>query len=187
MFGLLEEEEAQETQLPGIRKRETVVSVDGSEASAEYDFSPEEDGTVSARQEETPRREEDPVPDTRLTDGNGRLGDLAELLLETVKGAAGRDGESELREQRAGISSRNTRTGELWYERVGLRVSGVERLYREIGANRLQGLERKQRNVVVRLGEAEQKTDGDALMDIRALDRVFQRDARRYDGGLSPL
>lgn len=173
--------------MPEIRERETAIPVGGAGAPAGSVFFPEENGRVPAWRKEAARREEYSEPDAQQTGGNGRSGDLAERILESVKGADGRAGGAELRARGAGIPDREIRTGELWVESVGLRVSGVERLYREIGANRLQSLERERRNVVVRLGEAEQKTDGDAPMDIRTLDRVFQRDARRYDGGLNPL
>jgi len=187
LFGLLEEEEEQETQMPEIRERKTAIPVGETGAPAGSDFLPEENGTVSVWRKEAARREEYPDPDARQTNGNGRMGDLAQRILETVERAAGHAGEPGLQERNAGFPSRKAHAEELWYEDMGLRFSGVERLYREIGANRLQGLERERRNVVVSLGEAEQKTDGDAPMDIRTLDRVFQRDARRYDGGLSPL
>jgi hypothetical protein len=74
-----------------------------------------------------------------------------------------------------------------WHEPLRERLSGADRLYVGINTPRLRGSEQGGRNVVVHLNEPEQRVGGMETMDIRTLDRVFQRDARRYDGGLNLL
>lgn len=109
-------------------------------------------------------------------------GDLAERILTAAE-------ESALASQRreSVFDWRSGGTPERWYEDMRRSITGTEQLYLGINASRLRGSEPGARNVVIQMGEsgaASGRADG---TDIRALDRVFQRDARRYDGGLSPL
>lgn len=77
--------------------------------------------------------------------------------------------------------------GELWIRTAGMDVPGAQLLYRAIRTDRLRGAEQERRNTMARLREVEDRAAGNAVVDIRALDQVFQRDARRYDGGLKLL
>ena len=76
---------------------------------------------------------------------------------------------------------------ERWYERIKERQTGTERLYLGINTPRLRRDERGAHSVVVKLSESGVGNGTADGMDVRSLDRVFQRDARRYDGGLSLL
>lgn len=80
------------------------------------------------------------------------------------------------------------RQAETWTERAGRKpAEAVTGLYAKVNGGRLR-LERPERETVT-VYEVEQAAPArqSAARDVRELDRVFRRDARRYDGGLGLL
>ena len=100
----------------------------------------------------------------------------------------GRDSEGQRdRMKLAGEDLASSGAAERWYERMERSQTGAKQLYLGINTPRLRGSEQGAHSVVVKLTEPEVRRDGADGLDARALDRVFQRDARRYDGGLNLL
>ncbi len=111
-------------------------------------------------------------------DQNG-LRDIAGRLVETAVWAAGREESSS---EGIGIAGGVRGQAAIVTVEKGAQILPV--LYQKLRQGRLRTLEDESHRVTVEL--TEQQTSG-LGMDVKDLDRVFQRDARRYDGGLTLL
>lgn len=211
LFDLLEDGEKREED--NLKLREQVaVPVPGK---GEQGVEPV-DRAKDLLSEEALREEKDPegLPEKRAAE-NGfdreAPGDIAERLLADAEGYVTEDhgqklslewkdviwlsrdawdGDSEELRDRMKLAGEGLVGGgaaERWYERMERSQTGAEQLYLGINTPRLRGSEHGAHSVVVKLTESEVRRNGADGLDARALDRVFQRDARRYDGGLNLL
>ena len=107
------------------------------------------------------------------------VGDLAERLLEQESGLwkheSGDGGSGDLKKRLS--------TERMAPEGSAREKTAAERLYGRVNAVWLRQADGESRSVVVTVQE-----DGPAsALNVRDVDRAFQRDARRYDGGLHLL
>lgn len=72
-------------------------------------------------------------------------------------------------------------------ERREERAASAAELYEQVNGGRLRTTRRGPETVTVYAAEPETGAAAAAARDARTLDRVFRRDARRYDGGLGLL
>lgn len=112
--------------------------------------------------------------------GQSRLGDIASRLVETAVWVAGREGET----FPIGTGVASSVIGKENFVEMENGAQTLPTLYQSLRQGRLRTLEDESRRMTVEL--AEYQTSGTGV-DVKTLDRIFQRDARRYDGGLTLL
>ena len=210
LFDLVEDGEEQKDEVIEIPRRGKLPSVGVFRENEEAEALHRSGGKASAASAGKGDEESLFTQNAKASPKREQPGDVAQMILERVEeyaaqerslammlgmdepAWAGRNGEVTdgeekmmlLREWEAALYKGVAQ--ERWHETVNTGMSGAEQLYFGINVSRLRGSERGIRNVVVHLNEPERAL-GTGAMDARTLDRMFQRDARRYDGGLSPL